>query len=56
MESAVDGKSSVLKEWKPYFVKDLALGEHEFVLELVDENGKVVPGNFTATKRKITVK
>jgi hypothetical protein len=53
---SVDGKSSVLKEWKPYFVKDLAAGEHEFTLELVDETGKVVPGNFTATKRKITVK
>lgn len=53
---SVDGKSSLLKEWKPYFVKGLSAGDHEFVLELVDETGKLVPGSFTATKRKITVK
>jgi hypothetical protein len=46
-----------LTEWKPYLLSPTPPpGEHTVVLELLDADGKPVPGAFNRTERKITVK
>lgn len=52
----VDGKSSLLTEWAPYFVTGLTAGEHLFKLELVNKSGMAVSGTYNSTERSITVK
>jgi hypothetical protein len=43
-------------EWKPYFAPTApAVGEHTIVLELLDRDGKPVPGPFNRTERKFKV-
>lgn len=44
-------------EWKPVFLEgEPAAGEHTVLVELLDRDGNLVPGPFSKTERKITVK
>jgi hypothetical protein len=52
----VDGKPELLEEWKPYWKTGLAMGPHSFRLELLDKDGKAVPGPFNVTERTINLK
>jgi hypothetical protein len=46
-----------LTEWKPYLLSPTPeAGERTVLLELVDRDGKPVPGPFNRTERKITLK
>jgi hypothetical protein len=52
----VDGKPAYLTTWKPYYLKDLAPGEHKIQLALLDGKNKRVPGEFNNTYRTIVIK
>jgi hypothetical protein len=46
-----------LAQWKPYLLSPTPpAGERTVLLELVDRDGKPVPGPFNRTERKITIK
>ncbi len=47
--------SITLTEWTPAFVTGLSSGTYEVTLQLLDENGNVVPGPMNDTTREITV-
>ena len=46
---------AILTEWRPYLVLDLPDGSHTFRLELLDPQGRLVPGDFNRTERVIEV-
>lgn len=46
VRATIDGQSFLLTEWAPYFIEGLELGQHTVRLELVDQQGAVVPGPF----------
>jgi hypothetical protein len=52
----VDGTPEILLEWKPIWKTGLAMGPHQFKLELLDKDGAAVPGPFNVTERTITLK
>jgi hypothetical protein len=47
--------SATLTEWAPAFVTGLSSGTYEVTLQLLDEEGNVVPGSFNDTTREIRV-
>jgi hypothetical protein len=46
---------AILAEWRPYLVVGLPNGSHTFRLELLDAEGRLVPGDFNRTERVIEV-
>ena len=52
----VDGQSELLTRWEPTYLVGLASGSHVIKLELLDAQGRVVPGPYNVTERTITVK
>jgi hypothetical protein len=56
VRATIDGEQFMLDKWQPYFVEGLKPGEHTFRLELIGEDGKLIPGPFNDSgDRKITV-
>ena len=45
----------MVKSWAPYDLVNLPHGEAKVKLELLDKDGKVVPGRFNSTERSIKV-
>lgn len=54
--ATINGTSFTLTEWKPYVIEGLEKGEVQIDLELVDANGKTVPGPFNKVSRTVTLK
>jgi len=44
--------SDTLKEWTGYLIKGLPMGENAIKLELVDKDGKLIPGPYNSVERK----
>ena len=52
----IDGNiARTLTSWQPYYIYGLTKGKHTIQLELMNNNGKVLPGIFNDTKRTITI-
>jgi hypothetical protein len=51
-----DGKESVLKQWQPYYLTGLSKGDHQFKLELVDLDGKQIPGIYNKVEKVINIR
>lgn len=45
-----------LFQWSPYLIFGLSKGKHKVVLELLDSEDKLVPGEFNSNEREITIK
>ena len=56
VRKTVDGRSELLTRWEPTYLESLASGSHTIKLELLDAQGRVVPGPYNVTERTITVK
>jgi hypothetical protein len=56
VRATINGTEFILNEWLPYTIEGLPMGENTIKLELIDEEGKVVPGPFNTVERKITLK
>lgn len=47
--------SIILTDWTPAYVTGLSTGDYLVKLELLDQDGNVVPGAFNSTEREISV-
>lgn len=53
---SIDGHGvRTLTSWQPYYIYGLPKGNHTVLLELIDRDNKVVPGEFNRVQRSITV-
>ncbi|MFQ3679842.1 MAG: hypothetical protein SNJ60_04980 [Pseudanabaenaceae cyanobacterium] len=50
----VDGESFVLDRWQSPYLQGWQPGRHVVKLELLDENGRLLPGPFNSTARFVT--
>jgi hypothetical protein len=50
-----DAKTITITSWQPYMITNLPNGEARVRLELLDKDGKPVPGAWNTTERTITV-
>lgn len=56
VRATINGEVFLLNEWAAYFVEGLGVGTHTVRLELIDENGSLVPGMFNDSgEREFTV-
>ncbi len=56
VRATINGTEFMLDRWLPYILEGLPMGENTIKLELVDNNGNVVPGLFNTVERTITLK
>lgn len=56
VRATINGTDFMLDRWLPYIIEGLPMGETTIKLELVDDNGTVIPGPFNTVERKITLK
>ncbi len=52
----INGKEFIITEWAPQVIKGLPIGEVTIQLELLDENGALIPGPFNNITRTVTLK
>ncbi len=52
---AEEGKKVVIKEWRPYRIKNPRDGQYSLRLALLDKEGKPVPGAWNDTTREFSV-
>ncbi len=57
VKAIINGTEFILADWKPYTIEGLPLGENTIQLQLIDKNGKLIPGPFNDSGlRKIILK
>jgi hypothetical protein len=56
VRATINGTEFMLNQWLPYTIEGLPMGENTIKLELIDKDGKVVPGPFNTVERKFTLK
>lgn len=55
VRATINGTEFLLDQWAPYMMEGLPMGENTIKLELVDADGKVVPGPFNTVTRTFTL-
>ena len=55
VRAVINGKEFMLDRWVPYMIEGLPMGENTIQLELIDKNGKIIPGPYNSVTRKITL-
>ena len=56
VRATINGTEFMLDRWLPYIIEGLPMGEVTIKLELLDNNGAVLPGPYNTVERKITLK
>lgn len=56
VRATINGTEFMLNQWLPYTIEGLPMGENTIKLELLDKDGKLIPGPFNTVERKITLK
>ncbi|MCC9168914.1 hypothetical protein [Pontibacter harenae] len=56
VRATVNGSEFMLERWLPYAIEGLPMGENTIKLELLDQDGKVLPGPYNSVERTITLK
>ena len=56
VKATINGEEFIITEWVPHVIKGLPIGEVTIQLELLDENGVLIPGPFNKVTRKVTLK
>jgi hypothetical protein len=56
VRATVNGTEFMLDRWLPYAIEGLPMGEITIKLELLDSEGKVLPGPYNSVERTITLK
>jgi len=56
VRATINGTEFMLDRWMPYIMEGLPMGENTVKLELVDNNGNVLPGPFNSVERTFTLK
>ncbi len=53
VRATINGTDFLIDRWQPYLMEGLAMGENSIKLELIDKNGKPIPGPYNSVERKI---
>ncbi len=56
VRATINGTEFMLDRWLPYIIEGLPMGEVTIKLELIDNNGAVLPGPYNTVERTITLK
>ncbi|MDY8134865.1 hypothetical protein [Aquimarina sp. 2201CG5-10] len=56
VRATINDKEFMITEWVPYVIKGLPKGTVSIQLELLDENGVLIPGPFNQVTRTVTLK
>ena len=54
--ATINGEKFTITQWIPHIISGLPMGEVVIKLQLVDADGKVIPGPFNSVERKVTLK
>ncbi len=55
IQATVNGEKHMITEWAPHYVEGLEKGEATVKLELLDKDGKLIPGPYNSVERKVTL-
>lgn len=55
VKATINGQEFMIDEWAPYFIEGLPMGETNIQLQLVDKDGKEIPGPYNTVNRTITL-
>ncbi|KAB8151143.1 hypothetical protein EZY14_019900 [Kordia sp. TARA_039_SRF] len=55
VKATINGEAFTITEWVPHVIKGLPMGEVTIQLELIDENGTIIPGPFNSVTRTVTL-
>ncbi len=55
VKATINGTEFLLGKWVPYMMEGLPEGENTIKLELIDQNGKNIPGPYNIVERKINL-
>ncbi|RAK64621.1 hypothetical protein [Hymenobacter edaphi] len=55
VRATINGTEFLLDQWAPYMMEGLPMGENTIKLELIDMDGKPVPGPFNTVTRTFTL-
>jgi hypothetical protein len=55
VRATINGAEFMLTDWVPYVIVGLPMGEAKVQLELIDAEGKPVPGPFNSVTRSVTL-
>ncbi|GAA4352313.1 hypothetical protein GCM10023185_11850 [Hymenobacter saemangeumensis] len=55
VRASINGTEFILDKWLPYQMEGLPAGENTIKLELIDANGKLLPGPFNSVTRTFTI-
>jgi hypothetical protein len=55
VRATVNGEEFMIDNWQPYVLNGLPMGENTIQLELLDNDGNVIPGPFNTVERTITL-
>lgn len=53
VRATVNGQEFMIDEWAPYYIEGLQMGEVTVKLELIDNEGTVIPGPFNSVTRTV---
>lgn len=55
VKATVNGTEFMIDEWAPYYIEGLDKGKVTIKLELIDKEGKLIPGPFNSVTREVTL-
>jgi hypothetical protein len=56
VKATINGEAFTISKWEPQVITGLPMGEITIKLELIDAEGKLIPGPFNEVQRKVTLK
>jgi hypothetical protein len=57
VKATINGNEFILTKWVPYMIEGLPMGDNKIDLQLIDKDGKLIPGIFNDSgDRKFTLK
>lgn len=55
VKATINGNEFIIDEWVPHFIEGLPMGETNIQLQLIDKEGKEIPGPYNTVNRTITL-
>ncbi|MBC5994980.1 hypothetical protein [Pontibacter cellulosilyticus] len=56
VRATINGTEFILDKWMPHIMEGLPMGENTIKLELIDNNGSLIPGPYNSVTRTFTLK
>ena len=53
VRATINEQEFMISQWVPHFVEGLPMGENTFKLELLDQDGNLIPGPFNSVERTV---